>query len=404
MTNIERRKTELEKEKERRMMSTTTPMAVGKKKKKKEYESCLHNDKGINIWTKRTRGRAVRGRRAVRVVQGRRGPNLTMTFAVSNVGGLIYHELTEGGMTGKRFNEFIGTVCRLYHPLNACFVIDNAPAHRQAVNLPLPQNFSVRYLPPYSPFLNICENAFALWKGNIKDSLAEVRDQLLREDHQQRMATLVQLAEQGTAVVTLHRMQAAFRGMHAYLPACFGLDDILMKRRKKQNVRKKKEEAERQEKKEEAERQEKKEEAGRQAREKKEEAERQAREKKEEAERRERKEEADHKERLELEKMKLDAEMKLLQAKIEAGIIKNEPEGSGARSNDAGAKHPKLPNFQNGRDDLDIWLTSPTLLPSPPPSFLSSFLLTLLCSPTPHLPPHLTFSPLSRPHASAPSL
>ncbi|GFN79109.1 Zinc finger protein [Plakobranchus ocellatus] len=55
--------------------------------------------------------------------------------------------------------------------------------------------------------------------------------------------------------------------------------------------------------------------------------------------------------------MKLDAEMKLLQAKIEAGIIKNEPDGSGARSSDAGAKHPKLPNFQDGRDGLDIWLT-----------------------------------------------
>ncbi|GFN86654.1 retroviral-like aspartic protease 1 [Plakobranchus ocellatus] len=93
--------------------------------------------------------------------------------------------------------------------------------------------------------------------------------------------------------------------------------------------------------------------------EKKERAERQAREKKEEAERQERKEkkEADRKERLELEKMKLDAEMKLLQAKIEAGIIKNEPDGSGARSSDAGAKHPKLPNFQDGRGDLDIWLT-----------------------------------------------
>ncbi|GFO24246.1 reverse transcriptase [Plakobranchus ocellatus] len=55
--------------------------------------------------------------------------------------------------------------------------------------------------------------------------------------------------------------------------------------------------------------------------------------------------------------MKLDAEMKLLQAKIKAGIIKNEPDGSGAGSSDSGAKHPKLPNFQDGRDDLDIWLT-----------------------------------------------
>ncbi|GFN96000.1 hypothetical protein PoB_002250600 [Plakobranchus ocellatus] len=55
--------------------------------------------------------------------------------------------------------------------------------------------------------------------------------------------------------------------------------------------------------------------------------------------------------------MRLDAQMKLLQAKIEAGIIKNEPDGSSARLSDAGAKHPKLPNFQDGRDDLDIWLT-----------------------------------------------
>ncbi|GFN79551.1 hypothetical protein PoB_000605700 [Plakobranchus ocellatus] len=91
--------------------------------------------------------------------------------------------------------------------------------------------------------------------------------------------------------------------------------------------------------------------AERQAREKKEAAERQARERKEEAEchAREKKEEADRKKRLELEKMKLDAKMKLLQAKIEAGIIKNKPDGSGARSSDAGAKHPKLPNFQDGR-------------------------------------------------------
>ncbi|GFO13652.1 reverse transcriptase [Plakobranchus ocellatus] len=55
--------------------------------------------------------------------------------------------------------------------------------------------------------------------------------------------------------------------------------------------------------------------------------------------------------------MKLDAEMKLLHAKIEAGIVKNEPDGSGARSSDAESKHPKLLNFQDRRDDLAIWLT-----------------------------------------------
>ena len=38
------------------------------------------DEAGINLWTKRTLDRARRGDRAVRVVQGRRGPNLTMTL------------------------------------------------------------------------------------------------------------------------------------------------------------------------------------------------------------------------------------------------------------------------------------------------------------------------------------
>ena len=66
--------------------------------------SKMHNfiyidEYGINLWTKRTRGRARRGDHAVRVVQGRRGPNLTMTFAVNVTSGLVHHQLHQGGMT-----------------------------------------------------------------------------------------------------------------------------------------------------------------------------------------------------------------------------------------------------------------------------------------------------------------
>ena len=187
------------------------------------------DEAGINLWTRRTRGRAPRRQRAVRVVQGRRRHNLTMTFAVNTTTGLAHHELSEGGMTALRFNEFLQTVCQQYNGDGQCFlIIDNAPAHRQAQNLQMPPNFFVRYLPPYSPFLNICENAFSLWKGAIKDQLAEVRPQLLVQPYQERMATLGQIAEQNTAVVTPEKIQAAFRGLQAYLPACFNMDDIYM--------------------------------------------------------------------------------------------------------------------------------------------------------------------------------
>ncbi|GFR75793.1 Gypsy retrotransposon integrase-like protein 1 [Elysia marginata] len=79
--------------------------------------------------------------------------------------------------------------------------------------------------------------------------------------------------------------------------------------------------------------------------------------KKEEAEHVERKEEleAERAAKIELEKMRLETEMKMLQTKIQTGIVKDETVSK--TFSDASAKHPKLPHFQDGEDDLDIWLT-----------------------------------------------
>ena len=102
---------------------------------------------------KRTKGRARRGERAVRVVQGRRGHNLTMTFAVSARAGLSDHDLFQGGMAAERFNGFLNHVSEIYQPeMDVSFVFDNARAQMQARNLELPEGFNIKYLPPYSPF------------------------------------------------------------------------------------------------------------------------------------------------------------------------------------------------------------------------------------------------------------
>ncbi|GFR87731.1 zinc finger protein [Elysia marginata] len=55
--------------------------------------------------------------------------------------------------------------------------------------------------------------------------------------------------------------------------------------------------------------------------------------------------------------MRLETEMKMLQAKSQAGIVKEETVGNASRFIDVSAKHTKLPHFQDGKDDLDIWLT-----------------------------------------------
>ena len=151
------------------------------------FDLIFVDEAGVNLWLKRTRGRARRGERAVRVVQGRCGHNLTMTFAVSARAGLIHHDLFQA----EWFNGFLNHVSEIYQPeMEVCFVFDNARAHMQARNLELPEGFNIKYLPPYSPFLNIFENAFSIWKQAFKARLGEVREQTLDQPFDELIATL----------------------------------------------------------------------------------------------------------------------------------------------------------------------------------------------------------------------
>ena len=189
------------------------------------------DESGINLWLKRTRGRAIRGQRALRTVGGQRGRNLTMTFAVSSRRGLIHHNLMEGGMNRQSFRDFLLNVVNGLPNDNAhrSLVFDNAPDHRFARDMVFDnQRVSLHFQPPYSPFFNICDlNSFSIWKAALKRELAAVRDQILAEDHQQKVAILAQLAEQSTAVITPENAQEAFRRMMSYVPNSLQRNDIL---------------------------------------------------------------------------------------------------------------------------------------------------------------------------------
>ena len=111
-----------------------------------------------------------------------------MTFAVSAVNGIVHQQLQQGGMNGLRFNQFLEDVAGQLPQDNAArvFIFDNAPAHRQAMQARLPPNITVRWLPAYSPMLNIVEQCFAQWKAALKRDLAQVRDQINGQPAAQR--------------------------------------------------------------------------------------------------------------------------------------------------------------------------------------------------------------------------
>ena len=138
---------------------------------------------GYNIWTARSQGRAIRGERAYRQVCGQRGRNLTVTLAISLTAGLVFHSAIIGGTNAQKFADFLAqTRLNLDPDEQVVFIYDIAPAHHNPGN-PGP-NTELKKLPPYSPFLNIVEQAISSLKAAIKANIS--RPGIQRGKEQQR--------------------------------------------------------------------------------------------------------------------------------------------------------------------------------------------------------------------------
>ena len=107
------------------------------------------DEAGHNLWISRTRGRAARGQRAVRIVGGRTGPNFTLTIAVSNSRGLLFSSTKQGGANIASFNQFLHDTSQAAGPQPATFIFDNAPCHQRAHESELREQHNILYLPPY---------------------------------------------------------------------------------------------------------------------------------------------------------------------------------------------------------------------------------------------------------------
>ena len=117
-----------------------------------------------------------------------------MYLAISKVRDIIHCELQADGTRMEHFNNFLTRAAELIGNVAATFVLDNVPCHRRARNVNIGNN-RIRFLPAYSPMLNIAENAWSEWKAAFKRHLAEVRPQLLADLYDQRIAMLMHLAE-----------------------------------------------------------------------------------------------------------------------------------------------------------------------------------------------------------------
>ena len=82
---------------------------------------------GANVWMSRSKGRALTGERAVRIVEGQRGQNVTICLAISSF-GIVHASIFPRAMTQERFGEFLIELDQLLQILNGNYVVlcDNA--------------------------------------------------------------------------------------------------------------------------------------------------------------------------------------------------------------------------------------------------------------------------------------
>ena len=133
-----------------------------------------------------------------------------------------------GGTNIERFNIFMEeTSVAAGDNVQLTYLLYNASCHRRAAKAMIPGHHVVRHLLACSPFLNICENAFSVWKSQLKRELAEVRPLLVQQLHEDQLATLGQLSEQALATVTVGKCFEWFQGIRHLIPRCLRQGDFL---------------------------------------------------------------------------------------------------------------------------------------------------------------------------------
>lgn len=153
---------------------------------------------------------------------------MTVTMAISPINGLVFSSAFVGAMNAARFDNFL-TRTSLDPEESAIFVYDGAPAHRNPT-VPAP-NTELKMLHPYSPFLNIVEQAISCLKAEIKADIPRPEIQRRMDDKDEARIRGIPLGEFRTRqlhealhinidAITAAKSAQWYRLMQTYLPKC----------------------------------------------------------------------------------------------------------------------------------------------------------------------------------------
>ena len=117
--------------------------------------------------------------------------------------------------------------------LNVAVIMDNAPIHRNMDEIY--PNLNVKYLPPYSPFLNPIESCFSVFKNYLKihltANMGACTAARAREMGTTQVALRERVVQEGVSLaiprVTAEVAENNYRHAKAYIARYFDRVDIL---------------------------------------------------------------------------------------------------------------------------------------------------------------------------------
>lgn len=190
---------------------------------------------GCNVWTARTKGRSKEGERAVCIVNGQRGPNLTVCLAISPQWGLLHWKFVTGGFTRDNFTDFI-TELETLVDMSFTLLCDNARPHVNVATVL--ENHTIHYLPRYSPFLNCAEMAGSCMKSCAKRALTDpvIQAELNNNERANQLHQSLQgyrlnilrreMMKALLQEITKEKCQHWFNHCLTYAPRCMNNEDI----------------------------------------------------------------------------------------------------------------------------------------------------------------------------------
>jgi transposase len=115
-------------------------------------------------------GYIARGERLHGQVSGKRAPRHNV-IAVCNGNKLHGIRVRDENFNTDNFNDYISFLVEKILPRGACLIMDNARFHKispQNEALMRQKSITVRFLPPYSPQLNVIEHMWAAAKARLR--------------------------------------------------------------------------------------------------------------------------------------------------------------------------------------------------------------------------------------------